>query len=389
MLERAPLFRRHGEASGTVVRAQRETCVTSTAMRRIGVSALVLSALSTSAWAQVIYVPYGGQPVYANQPLYANQAAYANQPVYAAQPTAAAAGQNYYYVYAQPRYANPAPPSYAGAVAPGYAPVTATGYAPVTATPRYATAGAPVYTGSVTPHAATVAAANVVAPQPQPPTMTAPPAPAYVAAAAPSPGGGGFLEAIFGGPTIQVPAPRGYQPAPQPEPQVTVINPPTSYTATGTANAAAYSVDPKFSRQVVEYRGEEKPGTVVIDTPNKFLYLVEDDGKALRYGIGVGRPGFTWAGVKEITAKREWPDWRPPSDMLARRPDLPRFMPGGIDNPLGARAMYLGSTLYRIHGSNEPWTIGTNVSSGCIRMRNDDVTDLYDRVKIGTKVVVM
>jgi lipoprotein-anchoring transpeptidase ErfK/SrfK len=238
---------------------------------------------------------------------------------------------------------------------------------------------------------ANAAPMSVPAPQPLPQASAAPQAPTYVAGAAPSPGGGGFLEAIFGGPTIQVTAPRGYQPppAPQPQPQVTVISPPMSYAPTTAANPAAYPTDPKFNRQVVEYRGDEKPGTVVIDTPNKFLYLVEDDGRALRYGIGVGRPGFTWAGVKEITAKREWPDWRPPSDMLARRPDLPRFMPGGIDNPLGARAMYLGSTLYRIHGSNEPWTIGTNVSSGCIRMRNDDVTDLYNRVKVGTKVVVM
>jgi lipoprotein-anchoring transpeptidase ErfK/SrfK len=148
-------------------------------------------------------------------------------------------------------------------------------------------------------------------------------------------------------------------------------------------------VDSKFDRQVVSYAGEEKPGTIIIDTPNKFLYLVEEDGKALRYGIGVGRPGFTWAGVKEITVKREWPDWTPPDDMLHRQPNLPRFMAGGPENPLGARAMYLGSTLYRIHGSNEPWTIGSNVSSGCIRLRNADVIDLYNRVKVGTKVVVM
>jgi lipoprotein-anchoring transpeptidase ErfK/SrfK len=148
-------------------------------------------------------------------------------------------------------------------------------------------------------------------------------------------------------------------------------------------------VDPKFDRQVVAYTGEEKPGTIIIDTPNKFLYLVQEDGKALRYGIGVGRPGFTWAGVKEITSKREWPDWTPPDDMLHRQPNLPRFMAGGPENPLGARAMYLGSTLYRIHGSNESWTIGSNVSSGCIRLRNADVIDLYNRVKVGTKVVVM
>jgi lipoprotein-anchoring transpeptidase ErfK/SrfK len=148
-------------------------------------------------------------------------------------------------------------------------------------------------------------------------------------------------------------------------------------------------VDPKFDRQVVAYTGEEQPGTIIIDTPNKFLYLVQEDGKALRYGIGVGRPGFTWAGVKEVTAKLEWPDWMPPDDMLHRQPNLPRFMAGGPENPLGARAMYLGSTLYRIHGSNEPWTIGSNVSSGCIRLRNADVVDLYNRVKVGTKVVVM
>jgi lipoprotein-anchoring transpeptidase ErfK/SrfK len=133
----------------------------------------------------------------------------------------------------------------------------------------------------------------------------------------------------------------------------------------------------------------KKPGTIIIDTPNKFLYLIEDGCRALRYGIGVGRPGFLWAGVKTVTAKREWPDWRPPVEMIARQPDLPRFMPGGVDNPLGARALYLGSSPYRIHGSNEPWTIGTNVSSSCIRMRNEDVIDLYQRVKVGTKVVVI
>ena len=148
-------------------------------------------------------------------------------------------------------------------------------------------------------------------------------------------------------------------------------------------------VDPIFDRQLVAYAGGELPGTIIIDTPNKFLYLVQGDGKALRYGIGVGRPGFTWAGVKEITSKREWPDWIPPDDMLQRQPNLPRFMAGGPENPLGARAMYLGSTLYRIHGSNEPWTIGSNVSSGCIRLRNADIIDLYGRVKVGTKVVVM
>ena len=191
--------------------------------------------------------------------------------------------------------------------------------------------------------------------------------------------GGGLFQGIFGGPTTTVRvfpsfAP-GYSPAPQP-------NAPTVYTSINQGDAADHPIDPK-------YPGVEKPGTIIIDTPNKFLYLIEDGGEALRYGIGVGRPGFLWAGVKTITAKREWPDWRPPVEMIARQPDLPRFMPGGVDNPLGARALYLGSSLYRIHGSNQPWTIGTNVSSGCIRMRNEDVIDLYQRVKVGTKVVVI
>jgi lipoprotein-anchoring transpeptidase ErfK/SrfK len=149
------------------------------------------------------------------------------------------------------------------------------------------------------------------------------------------------------------------------------------------------AVDPIYERQVVDYDGKEKPGTIIIDSPHFFLYLVMAEGKALRYGIGVGRPGFAWSGVKQISAMREWPDWTPPAEMLERRPDLPRFMPGGPDNPLGARAMYLGSSLYRIHGSNEPWSIGTQVSSGCIRLRNEDVVDLYGRVKVGTKVIVL
>jgi lipoprotein-anchoring transpeptidase ErfK/SrfK len=140
---------------------------------------------------------------------------------------------------------------------------------------------------------------------------------------------------------------------------------------------------------LVDYDGPEIPGTIIVDTPRRFLFLILEDGKAIRYGIGVGRPGFTWAGVKYVTNKREWPDWRPPQEMLKRRPDLPRYMAGGPENPLGARALYLGSSLYRIHGSNEPWTIGTQVSSGCIRMRNEDVIDLYNRVGIGTKVVVI
>jgi lipoprotein-anchoring transpeptidase ErfK/SrfK len=141
-------------------------------------------------------------------------------------------------------------------------------------------------------------------------------------------------------------------------------------------------------REVVSFVSRYKPGTVYIDTTERRLYLVLPQGQALRYGIGVGRDGFRWSGVHRISAKREWPSWTPPSQMLARRPDLPRHMTGGIDNPLGARAMYLGSTLYRIHGSNEPETIGQAVSSGCFRMTNEDVTDLYNRVSVGTTVIV-
>ncbi len=142
-------------------------------------------------------------------------------------------------------------------------------------------------------------------------------------------------------------------------------------------------------RQEVSYDGQEEPGTIIVDTRERVLYLMLGSGRAVRYGVGVGRPGFTWSGTRHVSQMRQRPDWTPPDEMLRRRPDLPRHMVGGPDNPLGARALYLGSTLYRIHGSNEPWTIGTQVSSGCIRMRNDDVIDLYSRVKVGTKVVVI
>lgn len=141
-------------------------------------------------------------------------------------------------------------------------------------------------------------------------------------------------------------------------------------------------------RTTVNFASNYAPGTIVVNTAERRLYLVMPNGQALRYGIGVGRDGFRWGGTHRITAKKEWPSWTPPSQMLARRPDLPRHMAGGIDNPLGARAMYLGSTLYRIHGSNEPETIGQAVSSGCFRMTNDDVTDLYNRVSVGATVVV-
>jgi lipoprotein-anchoring transpeptidase ErfK/SrfK len=208
--------------------------------------------------------------------------------------------------------------------------------------------------------------------------------------------GGGFIQFMFGdGPQAQRYQQEQYQQQPSYYvPQQTLPmgqqQPPTSGPMTPEEVAASQRpMDPRFEKQEVDYHGKEGAGTIVVDTPNKFLYLVQGDGRALRYGIGVGRPGFTWAGTKTISAKKEWPDWTPPAEMLARRPDLPRHMVGGPENPLGARAMYLGSSLYRIHGSNEPWTIGTNVSSGCIRMRNQDVIDLYGRVPVGTKVVVL
>jgi lipoprotein-anchoring transpeptidase ErfK/SrfK len=148
-------------------------------------------------------------------------------------------------------------------------------------------------------------------------------------------------------------------------------------------------VPARFKRQVVDYRTAELPGTIVIDTPNTYLYLVLGNGRAMRYGIGVGREGFTWSGIQNITKKAEWPDWTPPPEMIERQPYLPRFMAGGPGNPLGARAMYLGGSVYRIHGTNDPSTIGHRVSSGCIRLTNEDVSDLYGRVNVGTKVVVL
>jgi lipoprotein-anchoring transpeptidase ErfK/SrfK len=333
-------------------------------MRRICMTALLVGAPLSPAFAQIAYYP-ASQPVYMAQPqMAAPQQQYAQQQY---------SQQQYYVYYTQPRYAAPAPVS--------YTPQAYTAPAPQTYAPPQQNYAAPV--------AQTYAPQNYAAPTPQPVAV-----PQTVAAAQPAPAQnhGGFLAAIFGGPTIEVPPSRLYLSVPGYQTLQSQAQPVAPAQVVASANAndmSAYPIDPKFDRQVVAYSGDEKPGTVIIDTPNKFLYLVADSGKALRYGIGVGRPGFTWSGVHTITAMHEWPDWRPPPEMIARQPGLPRYMPGGIGNPLGARAMYLGSTLYRIHGSNEPWTIGQNVSSGCIRMRNADVEDLYGRVKIGTKVVVM
>ena len=185
---------------------------------------------------------------------------------------------------------------------------------------------------------------------------------------------------------IETPPQRQYQPEPQSNPVYG-----RAHTNGQDVDDPAQSrqVNPRFLRQEVSYDGREAPGTIIINTRERLLYLVQGNGRALRYGIGVGRPGFTWAGTHSITNMREWPDWRPPAEMIRRQPHLPRHMRGGPDNPLGARAMYLGSTLYRIHGSNEPWTIGQAVSSGCIRLRNEDVIHLYERVRVGTRVMVI
>ena len=218
--------------------------------------------------------------------------------------------------------------------------------------------------------------------------MQRPAAPVRTAYAERSNMGGGFIEFLFGGGQNQG---ERYQQQPAYQQQPLYRGPllPSMMPQQEEASEAAHAAfDPRYEKQLVDYHGKEGPGTIVVDTPNKFLFLVQGDGKALRYGIGVGRQGFGWSGVKRVSAKREWPAWTPPVQMLRRRPDLPRHMAGGLDNPLGARALYLGSSLYRIHGSNEPETIGQAVSSGCFRLTNADVIDLYDRVPVGATVIV-
>ncbi len=172
------------------------------------------------------------------------------------------------------------------------------------------------------------------------------------------------------------------------------LAPPMQYSAPSAQSAPsdegpAVEMPARLRRQIVSYATREAPGTVIIDTPNTYLYYVLGGSRAIRYGIGVGRDGFTWSGVQSVSRKAEWPDWTPPPEMIARQPYLPRHMAGGPGNPLGARAMYLGGTIYRIHGTNAPETIGTRVSSGCIRLTNEDVADLYSRVNVGTKVIVL
>ncbi len=172
-------------------------------------------------------------------------------------------------------------------------------------------------------------------------------------------------------------------------PPTEAVQPPVQSMPQAQEEDRSVELPARLRRQIVAYPTREAPGTVIIDTPHTYLYLVMGNGQAMRYGIGVGRDGFTWSGTQTITKKAEWPDWTPPPEMIARQPYLPRHMAGGPGNPLGARAMYLGGTVYRIHGTNAPETIGTHVSSGCLRLTNEDVTDLYSRVGVGTKVIVL
>jgi lipoprotein-anchoring transpeptidase ErfK/SrfK len=205
---------------------------------------------------------------------------------------------------------------------------------------------------------------------PRPPRLVYPPPYAYPASPPRYPGAYSYGAA---GP---VPPPRG----------TAVATLPPEYQPERTP---AKELPPRFHRTLVDYPTVESPGTIIIDTPNTYLYLTIGHGKAIRYGIGVGREGFTWSGTERISRMKEWPDWLPPKQMIQRQPYLPRFMAGGETNPLGARAMYLGNTEYRIHGTNQPSTIGTFVSSGCIRLTNEDVEDLYSRVAVGTRVIVL
>jgi lipoprotein-anchoring transpeptidase ErfK/SrfK len=215
-----------------------------------------------------------------------------------------------------------------------------------------------------------------VAGQPLPPAQGQPPDQGPMANAAPS----------AGQDALRPPGAIGPAAAPQPgAPVVTASLPPEDQPETGTPQ----ELPANLKRQLVDYRTKEPAGTIVIDTPNTYLYLVLGGGKALRYGIGVGREGFTWAGTERISRMKEWPDWFPPAEMIERQPYLPRMMAGGPGNPLGARALYLGNTLYRIHGTNQPSTIGKTVSSGCIRLLNQDIEDLFSRVQVGTRVVVL
>jgi lipoprotein-anchoring transpeptidase ErfK/SrfK len=224
-------------------------------------------------------------------------------------------------------------------------------------------------------------------PQPEAPAQPGPATPPASVTVNPN----GNPPPAFGGRGQAVPSPRQDEVLRPPMPMtserraVIAALPPEDRPETGPAKA----LPPQFRRTMIDYPSKEPAGTIVVDTAHTYLYLVLGNGKAMRYGIGVGRQGFTWSGVEKVAKMAEWPDWHPPEEMIERQPYLPRFMAGGEGNPLGARALYLGQTLYRIHGTNQPSTIGTFVSSGCIRLTNDDITDLYGRVKVGTRIVVL
>lgn len=273
-----------------------------------------------------------------------------------------------------PRYGRPAgPPVYSAA--PPQGPVMSPD------DPRYGRpAGAPVYS-------AAPAQGPVMSPDdPRYGRPASPPAVIYADRPAQAPAGDGLRppEAV-GGPAATGAVRAGQPPVDSNGRPMTIASLPPEEQP----DAAPAQLPPNLRRQEVAFQTKEPPGTLVVDTPNTYLYYVLGNGRAIRYGVRVGRDGFTWTGVQKITRKAEWPDWHPPTEMIERQPYLPRFMAGGPGNPLGARAMYLGSTVYRIHGTNQPSTIGKFVSSGCIGMLNEDVSDLFDRVKVGTRVVVL
>ncbi len=294
-----------------------------------------------------------------------------------AQPPAARYGRAAPVAPEMDSYVPPPPPGYISP--PGYLP-PAPGFEHEEPQPNYARPAPAPYTppGAYTPQGAP----SVVA-QPLPPGVAPPPV-----AAAPEGAPGYELQSAVRPPMPLTPGQVS------PEPTGTVRGDPRTMMSSLPADyqpetGPRKELPPQYRRTVVDYKTKEPPGTIIIDTPSTYLYLVMGNGKALRYGVGVGRDGFTWSGVQKITRMAEWPDWNPPPEMIERQPYLPRFMAGGETNPLGARALYLGSTVYRIHGTNQPSTIGSFVSSGCIRLTNEDVQDLYTRVKVGTRVVVL
>lgn len=274
------------------------------------------------------------------------------------------------------------PPAYAQPQPPAYAPPP--GSAPSAAAPPPATYAYPGEAPGTRP----AAPGRSYGFEPiRPPGNIRPPGSIGGAPAAPGDApSAGYAPSPADGPTGSISTSRSPAPAAAPSDNRAYASLPPDYRP---EEGKPKQLSPHLHRQMVDYETKEPAGTLIVDTPNTFLYLVLGNGKALRYGIGVGREGFTWSGVERVTKMAEWPDWTPPPEMIERQPYLPRFMAGGESSPLGARALYLGKTIYRIHGTNQPSTIGTFVSSGCIRLTNDDIQDLYQRVQVGTRVVVL